>query len=118
MSCSLRVFSNACNSASITSVTSKWRPFSFIFYRGNTNVGWVGETVMLFLVKNFLVKKEVWDCALSWRNSQFFCHQSLGRILCTSSCSSVKRHSNMGNWLFGLPWRILCEQSPWCQRRW
>jgi hypothetical protein len=24
----------------------------------------------------------------------------------------------MLNWLFGLPGRILCEQSPWCLRKW
>jgi hypothetical protein len=38
---------------------SKWLPFSFIFNRGNRKVGWVGETVMLFLVKDSLVKREV-----------------------------------------------------------
>jgi hypothetical protein len=26
-------------------------------------------------------------------------------------------HSSMRNWLFGLLGRILCEQSPWCQRK-
>jgi hypothetical protein len=24
----------------------------------------------------------------------------------------------MQNWLSGLPGRILCEQSPWCQGKW
>jgi hypothetical protein len=24
----------------------------------------------------------------------------------------------MQNWLYGLPGWILCEQSPWCQRKW
>jgi hypothetical protein len=33
--CSVRVFSTACDSASIISVVSKWRPFSFVFNRGN-----------------------------------------------------------------------------------
>jgi hypothetical protein len=44
---------------------SKWRPFSFIFNRGNEEKkgGW-GTTVMLFLVRSSLVKKEVWDGAL------------------------------------------------------
>jgi hypothetical protein len=32
-SCFVRVFSTACDSASITSVVSKWRPISFIFNR-------------------------------------------------------------------------------------
>jgi hypothetical protein len=31
----VRVFSTACDSVSITSVVSKWRPFSFIFNRRN-----------------------------------------------------------------------------------
>jgi hypothetical protein len=31
----LNVFSTACYSASITSVVSKWRAFSFIFNQGN-----------------------------------------------------------------------------------
>jgi hypothetical protein len=30
-SCSVKLFGTACDSASITSVVSKWRPFSFIF---------------------------------------------------------------------------------------
>jgi hypothetical protein len=43
-SCSVRLFSTACDSASITSIVSKWRPFSFIFSRGKQrNVGWVGD---------------------------------------------------------------------------
>jgi hypothetical protein len=25
---------------------------------------------------------------------------------------------NLRNWLFGLPGRIICEQSPWYQRKW
>jgi hypothetical protein len=29
---------------------------------------------------------------------------------------AVKSYSSMLSWLFGLPGRILCEQSPWCQR--
>jgi hypothetical protein len=31
----MRVFSITCNSASITKIVSKWRPFSFIFIRRN-----------------------------------------------------------------------------------
>jgi hypothetical protein len=31
---------------------------------------------------------------------------------------SVKRHSSMRNWLFVLSERIICEHSPWCQRKW
>jgi hypothetical protein len=42
-SCSVRVFSTACNSALIISNVSKWRPFNFIFNRGNRKVGQVGD---------------------------------------------------------------------------
>jgi hypothetical protein len=31
--CSVSVFSTACDSASITSIVTKWRPFNFIFVR-------------------------------------------------------------------------------------
>jgi hypothetical protein len=31
----LRVFSTTCNSASVTSIVSEWRPFSFIFNQEN-----------------------------------------------------------------------------------
>jgi hypothetical protein len=37
----------------------KWRPFSFITNRGHRIVGWVGTKVMLLLVRNSMVKKEV-----------------------------------------------------------
>jgi hypothetical protein len=55
----VRVFSTACDCASITSIVSKWRPFSFIFNQGirERQGGW-GMTVMLFLVKKFLGEKE------------------------------------------------------------
>jgi hypothetical protein len=70
------------------------------------------------LVKNSLVKKEVLDGALSWRNSQFFYRQSSSRSLRKFHAVAVNRHSSMRNWLFGLPVRILCEQFPWCQWKW
>jgi hypothetical protein len=59
-SCSVREFRTACDSASIASVVSKWRPFSFIFNWGNREKqGRAGTTAKLLLVKNSLVKKEV-----------------------------------------------------------
>jgi hypothetical protein len=30
----------------------------------------------------------------------------------------VHHRSSVQNWLSGLAGRILCEQSPWCQRKW
>jgi hypothetical protein len=35
----------------------------------------------------------------------------------TFHIATVKCHSSMWNWLFGLPERVLCEPSPWCQRK-
>jgi hypothetical protein len=62
---SVRVFSTACIFALITSVVSKWQLFSFIFSRGNREKQREWETtVMLFSVKEFLVKSEVLGGAL------------------------------------------------------
>jgi hypothetical protein len=107
----MRVFSTACDSASITSTVSKWRPFSFIFNRGNREKqgGW-GTTVMSLLVKYSVVRKEVWDGELSWRNS-FFVAKVPSEVFAHCRVVTVKRHNNMRDWLFGLPGRILCEQS-------
>jgi hypothetical protein len=43
----------------------------------------VGMTVTLFLVKNSLEKKEVWDSTFSWRNVQLSCRQIWDRSLLT-----------------------------------
>jgi hypothetical protein len=58
-SCSVREFSTAYDSASITLIVSKWWPISFIFCRENRKVEWVGKRVKSFLVKHLLVKKEI-----------------------------------------------------------
>jgi hypothetical protein len=42
-SCSVRMFSTAYDSVSITSIVSKWGSFNFIFNRGNRKVGWVED---------------------------------------------------------------------------
>jgi hypothetical protein len=80
-----------CNTALITSVVPKWLPVSFIFNQANREkLGGSGMTVILFFVKNSLVKKEMWYGALSWWNSQFFCRQSSGWSFRTFSCSRRK----------------------------
>jgi hypothetical protein len=49
----VRLFSTACDSASITSIVSKWRPFSFIFNQGNREkCGEWGAAVMLISSKS------------------------------------------------------------------
>jgi hypothetical protein len=40
---SVRVFSTSCDSVSITTIVSKWRPFAFIFHRGNRKVRRTGR---------------------------------------------------------------------------
>jgi hypothetical protein len=57
-SCSVMVFSIACNSASITSTVSKWCLFSFIFNRGKRKkVGWVGDGSHVVFGKKFRDEK-------------------------------------------------------------
>jgi hypothetical protein len=67
----VRLFSTACDSVLFTSIVSKWRPFGFIFNQGNRKVGWVRDDSQVGSGQNSLVKKKVWDSALSWCNSQF-----------------------------------------------
>jgi hypothetical protein len=38
-----------------------------------------------------------------------------GKVFAHFQAVAVKHHSSMWNWLFGLPGRILCEQSILCQ---
>jgi hypothetical protein len=60
----------------------------------------------------------MWDGALSWCNSpSSFVAEVRGEVFAYFHAFSVKHHSIMRNGLFGLPGRILCEQSPWCQRK-
>jgi hypothetical protein len=47
----VREISTACDSASITSVVSKWQPFSFIFNREDRKGGWVGDDSHVFSQK-------------------------------------------------------------------
>jgi hypothetical protein len=54
----VRVFSTAYDSASITKVASKWRPFSFVFNQGNSEK-WGGDDSLVVLVKEFPGEKEL-----------------------------------------------------------
>jgi hypothetical protein len=76
-----------------------------------------GTRVMLFLVKNSLVKKEVWESALSWRNSQFFRPQSSGRCRHTYSRSRRKTSQEYVKLTVWSPRSNCFEQSPWCHRK-
>jgi hypothetical protein len=63
-SCSVRVFRTACDSGSIISVVSKWRPSIFNFNRGykKNRVGG-GRHSCCFGVEGSLVTKKAWDGA-------------------------------------------------------
>jgi hypothetical protein len=81
----------------------------YLQWRGK--VWWVGDDSHVdFGNKKPLVKKEVSYC-----KSQYFCRQSRGEVFSNIHAVTVKYHSSMQSWLFGLPGRDLCEQSPWCQ---
>jgi hypothetical protein len=46
-----------------------------------------------------------------------FVKEVWGKVFTHFHAVTVKHHSIVWNWLFGLPGRILCEQSPWCKRK-
>ena len=86
----LSVSSTLCDSAWISSMVLNRRPFSFHFIFGNRKKpqgaksveygGW-GITAILFFTRNWWVRTEVWDGALSWWGSQVCSSQSWGRSL-------------------------------------
>jgi hypothetical protein len=43
------------------------------------------------------VKKEIWDGALSWSNSQFFVAKIRGQVFSHFHAVTIKRHSSMRN---------------------
>jgi hypothetical protein len=46
-----------------------------------------------------------------------FAAKVLGEVFACFHAVAV-RHSSMWSWLFGLPGRIVCGQSPWYQSKW
>jgi hypothetical protein len=125
-SCSVIVFSTACNSASITSVVSKRRPFSFIFNQGNRKVargqvrrvGWVRDDTHVIFGQKFPGEKgSVRRCVVVMQQLVLL-SPKFGAKSAHFQALAVKCHSSMQNWLFHLPGRILCEQSASCQRKW
>jgi hypothetical protein len=63
-SCSVRVFSTTCNSASITSIVSKWR-LSVLSSIGETEVGWIEDDSHVVFGTKFLGDKgSVKKCAV------------------------------------------------------
>jgi hypothetical protein len=95
--CSLRVFSIDCDFASITTICQNgcFSVSSSIRKTEKSRVG--GGHSRVAFGQKFPGKKEVWNGASSWCNSQFLCHQSSGWSLRTFSRSRRKSHSYM--WL-------------------
>jgi hypothetical protein len=71
---------------------------------------------MLLLVKNSV--KEAWGMRCRDAIASSFVTKVRGEVFAHFHAVAVKLHSSVRNWLFGLPGRILCEQSPWCQIKW
>jgi hypothetical protein len=52
------------------------------------------------------------------RCCSYFFARVRGGVLAHFQAVAVHRHTSERKWVFGLPGRILCDQSPWCQRKW
>jgi hypothetical protein len=93
--CSMRVFSAACYSSLISSLVSKWRPFSFILIWGNRKVGWVGTIIMLFWSKipRWRTEYETVHCHDATASS--FVANFQGEILAHFHAVTVKHHSGI-----------------------
>jgi hypothetical protein len=78
----------------------------------------VGDNSFVVFVKSSLVKKDMWDSALSDATASSSVTKLWGKVFANFHAVTVQCHSSMWNWLFGLQGQILCKQSPWCQRKW
>jgi hypothetical protein len=90
--------------------------FQFYLRSGKQRkVGWVENDSHVVLVKNSMVKEEVWDGGCSDATASSFVAGVRGEVFAHYYAVAAKRYSSIRNWLFGLPECILSEQSPWCQ---
>jgi hypothetical protein len=104
----VRVFITACDSASIISTVSKWRPFSFIFNRRNRiKVRLVGDDSHVVF---FLSKRECETVRCRDATARSFVAKIRGEVFAYFHAFAMKRHSSMQNSLLGLPGWILYEQ--------
>jgi hypothetical protein len=58
-------------------------------------VDWVGDDTCVVSGQKFPNENKMWNSAVLWCNSQFFCRQNLGWSLHTFSCSRCKHHNSM-----------------------
>jgi hypothetical protein len=75
----------------------------------------MGTTVFFFLggLKIFWWKTKCETMRRRKVTASSFVANIRGEVFAHFQAVIIKRHSSMRNWLFGLPGRILCEQSPW-----
>jgi hypothetical protein len=110
-SCSVKVFSTACGSASVTWVVPKWLPFSFIFSQGNRKVGWVGDVSHVAFGLKFPGEKRIETVHCYYWTDSYFVMKVLAEVFTHFHTVVVKCHDSMWNWPFGLQG----EPSPCCQ---
>jgi hypothetical protein len=97
------VFSTACESALITSIASKWRPFSFIFNQGNreksqgAKSGEWEMTVILFLFKNSMVERKCEKVCYREETVNSFVAKFQVKVFAHFHAVAVKHHSSMWN---------------------
>jgi hypothetical protein len=109
---SVRVFNTACDSTSNASIELKWKTFSFIFNledRGKSD-GWRRQSCC-FWSKIPWWKRKCEGVSCRDATARSFVAKFRVEIFAHFHAVVMKGHSNMRNWKFGLPGRILCEQS-------
>jgi hypothetical protein len=72
-------------------------------------VGWMGTTVILFLVKKSLEKTKVWDGACREATASSSVAIVREEVFAHFLAVAVQRHSIMRNWLCRLSGRIICD---------
>jgi hypothetical protein len=98
----VRMFSTACDSASITLVVSKWWPFSSGSNRRNRKVGWEGDDSYVVFGQKFLADKgSVRWCIVRCLDAAAgsFVTKVWGEVFAHFDAVAIKCHSSMKNWL-------------------
>jgi hypothetical protein len=105
------MFRTVCDSASITAVASKWRPYSFISNRANRKVRWWRRKWCCFrsIIPWWKRKFETVRCRYAAATS--FVAKVRREVFTHFHLAAVKRRSSMRNWLVDLSKWIFCEQS-------
>jgi hypothetical protein len=76
-----------------------------------------GRQSFCFCKKKILMRKQMRWCSVLMQQSVFVA-KVRREVFAHFHAVAAKRPSTMKNWLFSLRRRIICEQSPWSQRKW